>query len=72
MPVWWRRKDNFKTMMVVKDGKNMIVGDGGGRKTTKSGLCGRKGRATTEIVLVMIERRRQHNLDSVLEEKGRQ
>ena len=28
--------------------------------------------ATTEIVLVMIERRRQHNRDSVLEEKGRQ
>lgn len=47
-------------------------GDGGEWKTTKSGLCGRKARATTEIVLVMIERRRQHNRDSVLEEKGRQ
>ena len=72
MPVWWRRKDNFKTMMVVKDGKNMIVAGWWRKEDNKVGLCGRKGRATTEIVLVMIDRRRQHNLDSVLEEKGRQ
>ena len=50
--MWWKRKDNIKTVMVVEDG--------------------RKGRATTEIVLLMIERRRQHNRDSVMEENGRQ
>ena len=46
-------------------------GDYGEGKTTKSGLCGGKGRTTTETVLVMMERRRQRNRQSVVEEKGR-
>ena len=37
MPVWWRRKDNFKTMMVVKAGKNMIVAGWWRREDNKVG-----------------------------------
>ena len=46
MPVWWRRKDNFKTMMVVKDGKNMIVAGWWRREDNKVGGCvgGKEGR----------------------------
>ena len=69
--MWWKWPDNIKTVMVVEDGKKhdrsgMVEM---GRQRRRSCEGGKEGRRQ---ILLMIERRRQHNRDSVVEEKGRQ